>query len=100
MDYRIKWSPEAVEDVESIAEYIDKDSPAYAKAVVTKIFHLAKSLAENPYIGRIVPEMDDYKIRERFLYSYRLIYKVEPNEIIILAVIHGKRLLENFYERF
>ncbi|MCB9481598.1 MAG: hypothetical protein H6680_07245 [Desulfobacteraceae bacterium] len=27
MDYRIKWSPEAVEDVESIAEYIDKDSP-------------------------------------------------------------------------
>ncbi|MDY0362104.1 MAG: type II toxin-antitoxin system RelE/ParE family toxin [Desulforegulaceae bacterium] len=36
MDYRIKWSPEAVEDVESIAEYIDKDSPAYAKAVVTK----------------------------------------------------------------
>jgi plasmid stabilization system protein ParE len=39
MDYRIVWSPEAIEDIESIAEYIERDSKFYAKAVVNKIFN-------------------------------------------------------------
>jgi hypothetical protein len=32
MDYRIDWSPEAVEDVAAIAEYISRDSEMYATA--------------------------------------------------------------------
>ena len=31
------WSPEAVEDIEAIAAYIERDSPWYAKAVASKI---------------------------------------------------------------
>jgi len=29
-----------------------------------------------------------------------LIYRVEPKRILIVAVIHGKRLLENVSDRF
>ncbi len=39
-------------------------------------------------------------IRERFIYSYRLVYRIEPGRILVVAVIHGKRLLENVSERF
>ena len=38
-------------------------------------------------------------MRESFLYSYRLVYELIDEEIHILAVIHGKRLLESL-ERF
>jgi len=38
-------------------------------------------------------------VRERFIYSYRLIYDLKDNGIHILGVIHGKRLLESV-ERF
>ena len=38
-------------------------------------------------------------MRERFLYSYRLIYELSSETVRILAVIHGKRLLESV-ERF
>jgi toxin ParE1/3/4 len=48
----------------------------------------------------VVPEVGDERIRERFIYSYRLVYRVEPEQILIVAVIHGKRLLENVPERF
>jgi len=34
MDYEVVWSPRAIDDVEAIAEYISRDSLAYAAAVV------------------------------------------------------------------
>ena len=38
-------------------------------------------------------------IRERFVYSYRLIYRVEDHEVLIVAVVHGRRLLEPLLEQ-
>lgn len=46
-----------------------------------------------------MPELNNPQVRERFLYSYRLIYELIGDTIHILAVIHGKRLLESV-ERF
>ena len=40
------WSPEAVEDVAAIAAYIERDSPWYAKAVVSKIIEVAESITD------------------------------------------------------
>ena len=42
-------------------------------------------------MGRIVPEIGDPNVRELIVYSYRLIYEILPEEIRILALIHGKR---------
>lgn len=100
MDLRVEWSPEATEDLESIAEYIGKDSVYYARAVVTEILAVARTVGEFPFIGRIMPELGDENIRERFVYSYRLVYRIDAEEILVVAVIHGKRLIENVSERF
>lgn len=100
MDLDVKWSPEATEDLEAIAEYIARDSEYYARAVVTEVLSVSRSTGEFPQIGRIVPEIGDEHIRERFVYSYRLVYRIEPGRILIVAVIHGKRLLETIAERF
>ncbi len=100
MDLEVKWSPEATEDLESIAEYIARDSEYYARSVVTEILSVSRSIAELPLLGRVVPELDDERIRERFVYSYRLIYRIEHEQILIVAVAHGKRLLADMSERF
>lgn len=95
MAIRVVWSQEALEDIESIATYIEKDSPIYAKSVVSKFFEKSEMLKEFSELGRIVPELNHHNIREIFVYSYRLIYKIEVNTILCVAVVHGKRLLEN-----
>ena len=100
MDHEVKWSPEAIEDLDSIAEYIARDSEFYARAVVTEIVAVARNLYEYPMMGRIVPETGDTHIRERTVYNYRLVYRYEPQRILVVAVIHGKRLLENISDRF
>ena len=100
MEYQITWSPEAVEDLESIAEYIERDSSFYAQSVVSQILETSRKIKEFPFIGRMLPEIGDENIRERFIYSYRLVYKIQQQRILIVAVIHGKRLIEIIEERF
>lgn len=93
------WSNEALDDVDRIAEYIGRDSRYHAQQVVERVFDLADELPAYPSLGRIVPELADPNVRERFLYSYRLIYELTDEAIHIIAVIHGKRLLESL-DRF
>ena len=95
MVIKLEWSEEALEDIESIATYIEKDSPVYAKSVVSKFFEKAEILKDFIELGRMVPELNDINIREIFVYSYRLIYKINENTVLFVAVVHGKRLLIN-----
>jgi addiction module RelE/StbE family toxin len=94
MAHRVVWSQRAVQDLEAIAEYIAQDSPAYAAGVVRRIINQTKSLSRFPHSGRKVPEFDDENIRELLAYSYRVIYRIQEEEVLIAAVIHGKRLLQ------
>jgi addiction module RelE/StbE family toxin len=95
MAYRVVWSARALDDVESIASYISRDSTAHASAVVTKIIRATRTLRRFPFAGRIVPEFKDETLRERFVYLYRIIYRIQGNAVTIAAVIHGKRMLES-----
>jgi toxin ParE1/3/4 len=46
----------AYEDLESIRDYIKKDSEYYANAFIDKMFDAITNLKYYPKIGRIVPE--------------------------------------------
>jgi toxin ParE1/3/4 len=94
MAHRIVWSRRAAQDLQSITDYIAADSPAYAGIVLKTIVNQTGILARFPQAGRKVPEFDDETIRELIVYSYRIIYRVQQNEALIVAVIHGKRMLQ------
>lgn len=94
------WSSESLDDIDAIAEFIARNSPHHAQRVVAALFDLGDVIATHPLVGRIVPELHDHAVRERFLYSYRVIYEIRVERIEILAVLHGRRLLESIDERF
>lgn len=75
----VAWSPEAAEDVERIALYIERDSIHYARAVISRIVATAESIPENPELGRVVPEINESEYRERFVHRYRVIYHVDAD---------------------
>ena len=93
------WSPEAVEDIESIARFIERDSVWHARAVASKSVETAQPSPDFPEMGRVVREVGDLAIRERFAYHYRIIYRVEQERILVAAVIHGRRLLDPIVQR-
>ena len=94
------WSRESLDDIDAIAQFIARDSLHHTQRVVEGLFELGERVLAHPLAGRAVPELGDAQVRERFLYSYRLIYEVRPDRIEVLAVLHGRRLLESIGERF
>ncbi len=95
MGATVAWSYASLDDLDAIAEYIGRDSPVHAQRVLESLLELGEMIGEHPMAGRRVPELENERVRERFLYSYRLIYEVGDGRIDVLAVIHGRRLLES-----
>lgn len=93
MARELKWSPESLDDIQAIAAHIESHSHWYASTVTTRFFRVAGNLAEFAESGRVVPELDEPDVREGFVYSYRLIYQVLEDHVMMLTIIHMKQLL-------
>ncbi len=91
MARQVRWSHEAATDLESIAEYISKDSPYYAASFVGEFLAAASSLDRFSTRGRVVSEVGDDTVRELLVKGYRLLFKLGDGFVLILAVIHGRR---------
>ena len=91
MGLRVIWSYAAVDDLEAAVEYLHQDSPSFSSSFVLRALEAGRSLSDFPERGRNVPELKNDNIREIFLHSYRLIYRIEKDKVSILAMIHGRR---------
>ena len=89
----VHWTDTAIEHLIGIHEYIASDSPQYALRTVDRITGRSKQLAAHPFSGAMVPEYEQRDIREVIERPYRIIYRVKPDQIDVLAVIHGAHLL-------
>ena len=76
----------AVDQVRDIAAYIALDKPAVAAQWADKIFNSVEQLSGHPESGRVVSEINRNEIRELVQGNYRVIYKIKPEEILVLVV--------------
>ena len=90
---RVQWTENAIGHLVNIYEYIAINSPTYGRRMVDRITRRSEQIAEQPHSGRKVPEYDAGDIRELIEKPYRIIYRIKPNQIDVVAVIHGARLL-------
>ncbi len=90
----VRWTPQAADDLDAIAEFIAEDSPHYASLFVMDVLAAVERVGRLPNAGRVVPEIRDPSIRESVLGSYRIIYRVRGEVVEILTVYHGARLLD------
>ena len=76
MEYAVKFSPESVEDLESIVSYIAVDDPQKAESYGNKLIDRALGSKVMPRKGRVVPEFGNADIREFIQGNYRIVYRV------------------------
>ena len=86
---KVHWTNTAEGHLEAIHAHIAQDSPEYAKRMVDRLTRRSQQIAEFPFSGRKVPEYDVDQIREVIEGSFRIIYHIKPDQIDVLAVIHG-----------
>ena len=86
---RVHWTDTAQAHLDAIHTYIAQDSAEYAKRMIDRLTRRSQQIADFPLSGRRVPEYDMDQVREVIEAPYRIIYHIKPDQIDILAVIHG-----------
>ena len=89
----VVWTGEALDKLSGIEKFIGTDSPGRAEHFVSYLIERGESIAQNPHIGRLVPEISNPSIRDLIVKHYRIVYRVRKNTVEILTVFEGHRLL-------
>ncbi|MHC4342598.1 MAG: type II toxin-antitoxin system RelE/ParE family toxin [Planctomycetota bacterium] len=95
---RVQWAEAAVRDLEEIVAFLALDSEPVAEALLRRIEKRAAMLESNPTRGRVVPELARFQMRtwrELVIKPYRLVYRMEGDTVIVLAVFDARRDLED-----
>jgi plasmid stabilization system protein ParE len=96
--FRVQWAEVAVRDLEEIVAFIALHSQANAERVLERIEHGSATLESTPEGGRVVPELARLGMRtwrELVVKPYRLIYRTEGDTVTVLALVDGRRDLED-----
>lgn len=91
---QVRWTSQALDDLDAICLFIARDAPLVAAVFADRAFRATDTLADHPRLGRIVQELEIESIREVFLGDYRIIYRIRGDEVHVVTIHHGARLLD------
>ena len=94
---KVRWSRSAKLDLNDLLEFISDSAPLNAFRLAIRIREASETLDSLPEHGRIIPEFNDKSLREIFVSRYRIMYEIQVAEIIIIAVVHMSRDLQNIF---
>jgi toxin ParE1/3/4 len=52
---KLRWSPQAADDLEEACQYIASDSPQYARLFAQSVMRILKAMSRQKLPGSIVP---------------------------------------------
>jgi toxin ParE1/3/4 len=93
----LRWTEQAFNQLGTIAEYISLASPIYAEQVVERLVARLRQAQDFPESGRHVPEAGQIDLRELIESPYRVIDRVDPAAIEVIAVVHGRQDLGTYF---
>jgi plasmid stabilization system protein ParE len=98
----IRWAEPAAQDFADTAHYVAGNSPQAASDFVERVDRAIGQLTKHPNSGRVVPELQEHSItryREIVMTPWRLIYRHENDVVFVLAIIDGRRNVEDLLLR-
>ncbi len=93
----IKWTKEALSNLQDIEDFISQDNPTAAVQFIDKLISVVENLKDFPKRGRVVPELSFEQIREVIYKNYRIVYLIKKKSIEVLTVFECHKLLDKEY---
>ena len=88
---KVRWTDTARDHLRAIHAYIARNSSQYVLHVVDRLTRRSQQIDEFPLSGREVAEFGVPQIRQVLERPFRIIYYIRPDQIDVIAVIHGAR---------
>ncbi len=86
---RFRLSPQAARDINSILDYIARDSRHAARQVRQALLAACRRLAEHPGMGHRREDLTDKPVRFFPVYSFLIIYDPVTTPLEIVRVLGG-----------
>ena len=80
---------EAEDDLERIGDFIARDNPDRAVTYVQELTAQCRSLSEAPRAFPIIMRHAHLGIRRRIYGNYLIFYRIGPDQIDVLHILHG-----------
>jgi len=92
--HEITFAKSALKDLEDVLEYYkEQQVPHVGENLVSNVIDNVELLAEQPDMGRIVPEFSLKYLRELVRPPFRIVYRHEPSKIRIVRIWGSERLM-------
>lgn len=85
---RMRWTPAAADDLESIWDYLTGHLPSLAQSTIHRIYETILTLRSTPFRGRPGREEGTRELVISRL-PYIVVYRVKDSEVEILHIYHG-----------
>lgn len=85
----VRLSAEAEQDLERIADYIALDNPVRAVSFLQELRGKCLALADMPERFPLVPRYEASGVRRRAHGNYLIFYRVEPEKVVVIHILHG-----------
>lgn len=89
----VTWLPQAQLHLRNIYRHIARDSASTAQQIVNDLTERTRPLAEFPFTGKVVPEVNDDNLREVHAHAWRILYQVRQRNVYVIAVLHKRQQL-------
>jgi addiction module RelE/StbE family toxin len=88
---KIVWSSQALTDLRAIHDFIGRDSEHYAGLQIDRLIRRVERVSGMPSRGHPVHEFMGPSLREVHEGPYRIIYRIQGEEIQVVTVVHMKQ---------
>ena len=82
----VVWSKASLDSLETIHNFIFKNSPQNAEMVVDTLLNLGDDLAKFPERNPREPLFNDESIRYFPKWNFKIVYRIEENRILIINI--------------
>jgi len=93
---KVKYSPESIEDLQRVVEFVEKKNPYAARRVAIDLQEGVDRLKQFPEIGLpVLIATDSEKIRDLYVGNYTVRYLITEEIIYVLRVWHSRENEKN-----
>ena len=97
MSFGVYVRPEAETDIEEVAIWYEKQRKGLGQEFLDEVLDFCETIAENPAMYPVVHRHTRRALIRRF--PFGVYFRIEDEQVIIVAVIHGSRHPRNWRQR-
>ena len=97
MSFRVYIRPEAETDIEEAALWYEEQRQGLGQEFLDEVLGLCKTISENPAMYPVAHRRTRRALIRRF--PFGVYFRIEDEQVIVVAVMHGSRHPRNWRQR-